>query len=251
MSRLNASTYFMSSPAGFVSSNRRLHRPPNSSRMPKFRQIALTWPMCGKPFGSGGKRVAIRRPKRFVATSCATISRMKSRCAAGAGDSGAGDDTVWTEYERSATLSKDITALPRVRSNPRLPPCFLLTPMTFAEWFLPELDHEMRTTRSLLERVPFDNPAWKPHTKSTAIGELASHLTNLAGYGARVATAAKSRAAIAALPEQALGVPWSLKFGDHVIFTQPRGLVLRSFFLNHIIHHRGQLSVYLRLNDVP
>jgi uncharacterized damage-inducible protein DinB len=65
------------------------------------------------------------------------------------------------------------------------------------------------------------------------------------------ANAAKSRAAIAALPEQALGVPWSLKAGNHVIFTQPRGLVLRSFFLNHIIHHRGQLSVYLRLNDVP
>ncbi|HWH52939.1 MAG TPA: DinB family protein [Gemmatimonadaceae bacterium] len=155
--------------------------------------------------------------------------------------------------------------------------------MTFAEWFLPELDHEMRTTRSLLERVPFDNPVWKPHAKSTSLGDLASHVVNLAGYGVRVATepeinfapaggapyapkvyrdrnellaafdanAAKSRAAIAALPEQALGVPWSLKFGDHVIFTQPRGLVLRSFFMNHIIHHRGQLSVYLRLNDVP
>ena len=155
--------------------------------------------------------------------------------------------------------------------------------MSFAEWFLPELDHEMSTTRSLLERVPFEKGEWKPHTKSTALGALASHLTNLAGYGARVANepevnfapagaapsgpkayrergellaafdanAAKSRAAIAALPEQALTVPWSLKFGERVIFTQPRGLVLRSFFLNHIIHHRGQLSVYLRLNDVP
>ncbi|MFI5229986.1 MAG: DinB family protein [Gemmatimonadales bacterium] len=155
--------------------------------------------------------------------------------------------------------------------------------MSFAEWFLPEFDQEMQTTRSLLERVPFDNASWRPHTKSTSLGGLASHVANLAGYGARVATepeinfaptggapyapkefsnrdellqafdanAARSRAAIAALPDQALGVAWSLKFGDRVIFTQPRGVVLRSFMMNHIIHHRGQLSVYLRLNDVP
>lgn len=155
--------------------------------------------------------------------------------------------------------------------------------MSFVEWFLPEFDQEMRTTRSLLERVPFDNPGWRPHGKSTSLGGLASHLANLAGNGARVANepeinfappggapyapkefadrdsllaafdtnAARSRAAIAALAEPALGVPWSLKFGDRVIFTQPRALVLRSFFMNHMVHHRGQLSVYLRLNDVP
>jgi uncharacterized damage-inducible protein DinB len=155
--------------------------------------------------------------------------------------------------------------------------------MTYAEWFLPEFDAEIRITRSLLERVPFENPGWKPHSKSTNLGALASHLVDLAGYGARVATepeinfappggrpfapkeyhdraellsafdanAARTRAAVAALSADALGVPWSLKFGDRVIFTQARGLVLRTFMMNHIIHHRGQLSVYLRLNDVP
>ena len=76
---LMASTYFMSSVNGFVSSKRRLHAPPNSCASPKFRQIDFAWPMCRKPFGSGGKRVATWRPKRFVATSSATSSRMKSR----------------------------------------------------------------------------------------------------------------------------------------------------------------------------
>ena len=155
--------------------------------------------------------------------------------------------------------------------------------MTFAEIFLPEFDHEMTTTRALLERVPFNHPTWKPHPKSTDLGTLASHLVNLAGFGARIATEPEinfapadgsayvakqyggthelisafdanvdhTRAAIADIRENTLRDPWSLKFGDRVIFTQPRASVLRTFMMNHIIHHRGQLSVYLRLNDVP
>lgn len=154
--------------------------------------------------------------------------------------------------------------------------------MAFSDAFLPEFDNEMKTTRSLLERVPFNDPAWKPHTKSTSLGGLASHLANLAGFGVMIANdsgrdfskippeqmarqftsteallsafdanVAASRKAIAAMPDSKLGDPWTLQNGDHVIFTLPRAAVIRTLLMNHIIHHRGQLSVYLRLNDIP
>ena len=151
--------------------------------------------------------------------------------------------------------------------------------MAFADTFLPEFDQEMKTTRSLLERVPFDKASWKPHTKSTGLGQLASHLANLAGFGVMIATAderdfakggipqnyestekvlevfdanvAKSREAIKALPDSKLGDTWTLRAGEHVILAMPRAAMLRTLMMNHIIHHRGQLSVYLRLHDVP
>jgi uncharacterized damage-inducible protein DinB len=155
--------------------------------------------------------------------------------------------------------------------------------MAFADNFLPEFDHEMTTTRSLLERVPFEHAAWKPHAKSTGLGDLASHIANLAGFGDMIVNAefrdfigpdgqpqrpmvydnttdllaafdanvAKSRSAIQGLPDDKLGTPWTLRAGSQVIFTLPRAAVLRSMLMNHMIHHRGQLSVYLRLNDVP
>ena len=151
--------------------------------------------------------------------------------------------------------------------------------MAFADTFLPEFDHEMKTTRSLLERVPFDNAGWKPHAKSTGLGDLASHIANLAGFGDMIvntdernfgggerpkvydntadllaafdANVARSRDAIAGLRDDRLGTSWTLRAGDHVIFTLPRAAVLRSMLMNHMIHHRGQLSVYLRLNNVP
>lgn len=151
--------------------------------------------------------------------------------------------------------------------------------MAFKDALLPEFDQEMKTTRALLERVPLDKSAFKPHAKSTALGALASHIANLAGFGEMIvrdternfatwvplpdaantgellerfdANAAKSRAAIAALEDKDIGTPWTLRAGDHVIFTLPRAAVLRTLLMNHIIHHRGQLSVYLRLNEVP
>jgi uncharacterized damage-inducible protein DinB len=151
--------------------------------------------------------------------------------------------------------------------------------MAFADTFLPEFDHEMKTTRSLLERVPFENAAWKPHDKSTGLGALASHIANLAGFGDLIVNAdertfgggerpkvfnntaellaafddgsARSRSAIQGLKDDKLATPWTLRAGDQVIFTLPRAAVLRSLLMNHIIHHRGQLSVYLRLNNVP
>jgi uncharacterized damage-inducible protein DinB len=148
-----------------------------------------------------------------------------------------------------------------------------------AATLLPEFDHEMATTRTLLERVPAEHIAFKPHPKSSSLGDLALHLANLprwalltveqtefdvaapadkrtftttvqlvAGYDALVAQA---RAALAAASDETLGQPWTLKSGEHTVFTMPRVGVLRSFVLNHSIHHRAQLGVYLRMNDVP
>lgn len=155
--------------------------------------------------------------------------------------------------------------------------------MPIAQSMLPEFDHEMTTTRSLLARVPNDQAGWKPHAKSMSLGEIAIHLASLPGWapvtlaeteldmnpvgGPRytpppfqsVAAMLDSfdvnvkaaRAAIAKATDEQLMVPWSLKNGGRVMFTLPRVGVLRSFVLNHMIHHRGQLSVYLRLRDVP
>jgi uncharacterized damage-inducible protein DinB len=154
--------------------------------------------------------------------------------------------------------------------------------MAIVQSLLPEFDHEMKTTRSLIALVPDADPSWKPHAKSTSIGTLALHIAELAGYA--VATmrqteldltpgrdgraarefvsaaentavfdrnVAEARAAIAAGSDDDLMVPWSLKGGGRTVFTMPRIVVLRTFIFNHMIHHRGQLSVYLRLRDVP
>ena len=154
--------------------------------------------------------------------------------------------------------------------------------MALKDTILPELDHEMGTTRRLLERVPEADFAWKPHDKSFSMIQLAAHIANLptwVGYtldsaffdlatddpAARPAPPASvaellqridanDTAARATLDEQldpAFFAPWSLKSGAHEIFTMPKVAVLRSFVMNHMIHHRGQLSVYLRLRNVP
>lgn len=150
--------------------------------------------------------------------------------------------------------------------------------MSFAERFLPEFDQEMATTRGLLACVPVDKAAWKPHAKSRSLGELAQHITGVARFGQPIVTQTElrgpgpvppalagaddllarfdanvtsSRDAIAGLSDDELGTPWTLRVGDHVIFTMPRKAVLRTLLMSHMIHHRGQLSVYLRLLDVP
>ncbi len=149
--------------------------------------------------------------------------------------------------------------------------------MTLAAAFLAELDAEMPTTRRLLERVPGDRPDWKPHPRSFSIAHLAQlvarmpgwltgtmrqpeiDLQSFAGYSnEKPATllaefdrnVAEARAALATASEKDFDAPWSLKTGGHVIFTMPRGAVMRQN-INHLVHHRGQLSVYLRLLDVP
>lgn len=156
--------------------------------------------------------------------------------------------------------------------------------MSIAETFLPEFDREIAVTRSLLERVPDADLAWKPHEKSMSLGQLASHIANMVHWtgitlretefdgnppdgppvppmAALGSTAAivdefeknvrDARAALEAASDEDFAVHWALKNGGNVIFSMPRSVVVRSFVLNHLIHHRGQLSVYLRLRDVP
>ena len=149
--------------------------------------------------------------------------------------------------------------------------------MTISATLLPEFDQEMTTTRRLLERVPSDKAKWKPHEKSFSLGHLAQLVSwmpgwitntlretelNLAGaprysYETTDTLVAlfdknvnEAREAIAASKDADYTVNWSLKFGDRVVMTQPRGTVVRTH-INHLIHHRGQLTVYLRLVDVP
>lgn len=142
---------------------------------------------------------------------------------------------------------------------------------------LAEFDQEMASTRRLLERVPTDRGEWKPHVKSFALGHLAQLVAWMPGWIARTLrepaidlaggpgysfqptdvllaefdrNVRDAREALQAVTGAALDEPWSLKSGQHVIFTAPRGPTARSH-LNHLIHHRGQLTVYLRLVDVP
>ena len=155
--------------------------------------------------------------------------------------------------------------------------------MALSDAILPEFDHEMANTRKALERVPDDKFGWKPHEKSGTMGWLAGHLANLptwTGYtinqdsldlapvGGEAPRAeppasreellklfdknvTEARAAIAAASDADLFQPWSLLKGGETLLTMPKIAVLRGFVMNHQIHHRGQLTVYLRLNDIP
>jgi uncharacterized damage-inducible protein DinB len=142
---------------------------------------------------------------------------------------------------------------------------------------LAEFDTEMATTRRLLERVPTEKGEWRPHEKSFPLGHLAQLVSSMPGWIAwtlrdtsidlasgggysfqptQALVAAfdenvrKARAALESVVGPDLDVSWSLKHGDNVLMTMPRGEVTRQH-LNHLIHHRGQLTVYLRLLDVP
>jgi uncharacterized damage-inducible protein DinB len=141
---------------------------------------------------------------------------------------------------------------------------------------LPEFDHEMGTTRRVIERVPSEKGEWKPHPKSFAIGHLAQLLSWMPGWITHTLTdtsldlasapgysfettptllaafdenVRQARAAIAGSKEEDYAVPWSLKRGSQVFMTLPRGVVVRQH-MSHLSHHRGQMTVYLRLLDV-
>jgi len=150
--------------------------------------------------------------------------------------------------------------------------------MTIAESFLPEFDGEMAATRRLLERVPAERLDWKPHDKSRSLGELATHVTELPRWGVRFEAAtwaigsekapamksaaqflarfdenvAAARMGIAGKSDAEMEEEFTVlrPTGDTFLRLKRRSLV-RRLLLNHLIHHRGQLSVYLRLNDVP
>ena len=150
--------------------------------------------------------------------------------------------------------------------------------MTMADALLPEFDHEMATTRKVLERVPDGRFAWKPHDKSMTLGRLAGHLAEIPGWVKETLTKdsvdiggeftpdipttraevlakfdkvlAVARPLLAGVADAQLMTPWSLKNKGEVILSMPKAAVLRSFVFSHLIHHRGQMCVYLRLNEV-
>lgn len=155
--------------------------------------------------------------------------------------------------------------------------------MRISETLLPEFDQEMATTRKCLARIPDDKFTFKPHPKSFDMGSLAIHIATMLDWGAVTiqsdsfdyapvggepyvppvvktndellvlfdAASAKFRAALAGAEDETMMAPWSLLAGGKPVFTMPRAAVLRGMIFNHLVHHRGQLSVYLRLCDVP
>ena len=155
--------------------------------------------------------------------------------------------------------------------------------MAISQALLPEFDVEMANTRKTLERIPENKFGWKPHEKSMELGRLASHLAELPGWtehtlaqdsidlnppgGQQLQPAnlssrqeildlfdknvTSARAAIAGASDAEFMKSWSLLDGGKVVLTLPKAAVLRSFVMNHSIHHRAQLGVYLRLNNVP
>jgi len=151
--------------------------------------------------------------------------------------------------------------------------------MAIKDALLPEFDREMAIARRVIERVPAEKFDYKPHDKSMTMGRLASHIAEMPTWattgilrdsldlaGGYTPLEPKSTAAllesfdknvggahnaIAGVNDETLMKSWSLKRGDVTLMTMPKIAVVRSFVLNHVIHHRGQLSVYLRLNDIP
>jgi uncharacterized damage-inducible protein DinB len=152
--------------------------------------------------------------------------------------------------------------------------------MTTSELLLQDFDIEMAMTRRVLERVPEEKVDFKCHDKSMAFGRLAVHVATLPRFGTTIITTpgmdlatakwpdmsfvsreklladfdalvAENRAALAGASDADLAALWKFSFGDKVISNSPRSLAFRHMFFNHLIHHRAQLGVYLRLNDVP
>ncbi|HEX8984247.1 MAG TPA: DinB family protein [Bryobacteraceae bacterium] len=155
--------------------------------------------------------------------------------------------------------------------------------MPIRDLLLPEYDQEMANTRKVLERCPDDKFGWKPHEKSFSMAALAGHIANMNSWGATTLrqdsfdyappgappyaeppvtsrkdlldrfdkNVAETREALAAATDADFSKPWSLLGGGKEIFTMPRIAVFRGMIMNHMIHHRAQLTVYLRLNDIP
>ena len=151
------------------------------------------------------------------------------------------------------------------------------TTATIAQAFLAELDAEMPPTRRLLERVPSAKGDWKPHPKSFSLAHLAQLVARMPGWltltmqkGSLDLSASpkysnettatlvaefdrcvkEARDVLAKAKDEDFALPWSLTMGDRVMMTMPRLAVMRQN-INHLAHHRGQLTVYLRLLDVP
>lgn len=150
--------------------------------------------------------------------------------------------------------------------------------MPIVDTLLPEYEREMALTRRVLERVPGDRFDWRPHPKSMALGTLVGHIAEMANWshvlthtemdvatlqapqpattreellGRFDANTAATRASVTGKTDGELMAVWKLVSDGETMFSMPRTMMVRSILLNHLIHHRGQLTVYLRLNDVP
>lgn len=152
--------------------------------------------------------------------------------------------------------------------------------MTISEALLSEFDQEMEKTRTTLKRIPADKGDYAPHEKSMPMGKLAAHVAQLTSFGLTVLTtpqldfsasnytplpfesaeqlvkvldeeAAKVRSALASTTDEAWQQNWKLSFEGKMVFEASRFLAYRGMFLNHAVHHRAQLGVYLRLNGIP
>lgn len=152
--------------------------------------------------------------------------------------------------------------------------------MKLSEIFLSELLQEAANTRKLLEAVPFEKANFKPHEKSMSLQRLASHVAEISGwwkeclindeldfaegdYTPKVYTSTaeivalhddlieKAKAILSNISEEEFQKPWTMRNGEEIYFTLPKSVVVRTWCLNHLFHHRGQLTVYLRLLNVP
>ena len=152
--------------------------------------------------------------------------------------------------------------------------------MPISELLLTEFDAEMKNTRVMLERVPFDKTGYTPHAKSMPLDKLAPHVAELPGFGLTILTtpeldfsagparprppfekdallkffdegAAKTRAALKATADAGWTENWKLSFQGKTIFAGQRFLAYRQMFMNHLVHHRAQLGTYLRQHDIP
>lgn len=149
--------------------------------------------------------------------------------------------------------------------------------MNLHELLIPELRVEAATTRRLLERIPPGSLGWRPHERSRTLGEVGAHIANIPGlfiatlleeefdhdtYQAATETVSEilatfdrnvnqGREVLSSLSNERLLAPWKYRYGERVVFELPRLVVVRTTALNHLIHHRGQLSLYLRLLNVP
>ena len=150
--------------------------------------------------------------------------------------------------------------------------------MSISQVLLPEFDEEMKNTRRLLECIPDGKFDYKPHPKSMTLGQLATHVAQMGTWAATTLSVellefgpdfkpplantraellqmfdmgfADARQRISTASDADWQKIWTLKFNDKVIMSFPRSVVMRSTVINHMIHHRAQLGVYLRLNDV-
>jgi len=149
-----------------------------------------------------------------------------------------------------------------------------------ASAFIAELEQEAATTRKCIERVPAEKFGWKPHEKSMTFGRLANHVVEMFGWTTSTLehpeldfskfdytpvepktteelteqldkNVAEAVASLRNMSDEKFMDNWTMRNGEQIYFTMPKVAVMRGFVMNHIVHHRGQLTVYLRLNDIP